>query len=327
MSNAFAQELHTAVQAVREAARICRNVQASLSGSAMEKKDKSPVTIADYASQAVLCKLILDQFPGDFIVGEEDAGDLRLPVQSEARERVHAEISRLGISATEDDVLSWIDAGNHDATAARYWTLDPIDGTKGFLRKEQFAVSLALLVNKQLEVAALACPNLPCETGTGVVFYAARGQGAWMIPLDRPAAVPQQVYVSDLGEITSARFCESVESGHSAHDQSSRLLETLGVTGVPVRMDSQAKYGVVARGDAEIYLRLPTRAGYEERIWDHAGGALVVEEAGGIVTDLNGLPLDFSVGATLRNNHGVVVTNRRLHAKVLAALKDLHFPD
>jgi len=326
MSNAFAQELHTAIQAVQEASRICTHVQASMSGDAMEKKDKSPVTIADYASQAIICKLILEQFPNDLIVGEEDAGDLRLPAHAESRERVHREISRLGISATQEDVLSWIDAGDHDATAARYWTLDPIDGTKGFLRKEQFAISLALLVNKQLEVAALACPNLPYGAERGVVFYATRGQGAWMMPLNQPAAEPQQVHVSNIGDISSARFCESVESGHSAHDQSARLLEKLGVTSTTVRMDSQAKYGAVARGDAEIYLRLPTRAGYEERIWDHAGGALVVEEAGGTVTDLSGLPLDFAAGPTLRNNRGVVVTNRRLHADVLAALKDLHFP-
>jgi 3'(2'), 5'-bisphosphate nucleotidase len=88
-------------------------------------------------------------------------------------------------------------------------------------------------------------------------------------------------------------------------------------------MDSQAKYGIVARGEAEIYLRMPTRADYRERIWDHAAGALIVEEAGGTVTDIMGRPLDFHHGRELSANRGVIVTNGRCHARVLEALRDL----
>ena len=86
-------------------------------------------------------------------------------------------------------------------------------------------------------------------------------------------------------------------------------------------MDSQAKYGVVARGEAEIYLRMPTRADYREKIWDHAAGALIVEEAGGTVTDIRGRPLEFHHGRELTANRGVIVTNGRLHARVLKALR------
>ena len=84
-------------------------------------------------------------------------------------------------------------------------------------------------------------------------------------------------------------------------------------------MDSQAKYGIVARGEAEIYLRMPTRADYREKIWDHAAGALIVEEAGGTVTDIMGRPLDFHHGRELSANRGVIVTNGRCHARVLEA--------
>ena len=88
-----------------------------------------------------------------------------------------------------------------------------------------------------------------------------------------------------------------------------------------VRLDSQAKYAVVARGEADVYLRLPTRADYREKIWDHAGGVLVVEEAGGQVTDIDGLPLDFTHGRELSANRGVVVTNGRLHDDVLRTIR------
>ena len=86
-------------------------------------------------------------------------------------------------------------------------------------------------------------------------------------------------------------------------------------------MDSQAKYAVVARGEADIYLRLPTRADYREKIWDHAAGALIVEEAGGVVTDITGRPLEFNHGRELAANRGVIVTNGRLHAQVIEAVR------
>lgn len=319
----YERELKVALDAVRVASQICRNVQSAMGADSLEKKDKSPVTIADYASQATICKSLRDSFPGELIVGEEDAGDLRKPDNQEFRERTLEEIRRVGVKATAEQMLSWIDAGDHDGTADRYWTLDPIDGTKGFLRKEQFAISLALLIQKRIEVAVLACPNLPVSRAdgqTGVLFYAVRDNGAWMVPLDDLAAVPQSVQTSAVERPARARMCESVESGHSAHDQSAQILDRLGIMSTPVRMDSQAKYGAVARGDAELYIRLPTRPGYEEKIWDHAGGVLVVEEAGGRVTDLDGQSLDFTVGKTLKNNRGVLVTNGRLHAVALAAI-------
>jgi 3'(2'), 5'-bisphosphate nucleotidase len=112
-----------------------------------------------------------------------------------------------------------------------------------------------------------------------------------------------------------------VESGHTSQSESERIAEMLGITTPPIRMDSQAKYATVARGEADIYLRLPTRKGYQENIWDHAGGVLLVEEAGGKVTDVHGRELDFSQGDQLTKNQGVIVTNGVLHDAVLAAYK------
>ena len=100
-----------------------------------------------------------------------------------------------------------------------------------------------------------------------------------------------------------------------------QVARILGLGAPPVRMDSQAKYGVVARGEASIYLRLPTRADYVEKIWDHAAGARIVTEAGGIVTDVRGVPLDFGLGRGLSANKGVIVTNGSLHDQVLAAVR------
>jgi len=130
------------------------------------------------------------------------------------------------------------------------------------------------------------------------------------------------VRVSDRGDAASWRFCESFESGHSDQSGSAAIAEALGIHAAPARLDSQAKYGLVARGDAEIYLRLPTRADYQEKIWDHAAGSLIVTEAGGRVTDVFGTPLDFSQGRTLATNTGVIATHGPGHDALLEALAD-----
>ena len=129
------------------------------------------------------------------------------------------------------------------------------------------------------------------EASLGVIFAAVKGEGAIALPAELPNGIEPlgpRLEVSALTSPAGLRFCESVESGHSAHGDAAEVAARLGITATPVRMDSQAKYAVVARGEAEIYLRLPTRADYREKIWDHAAGALIVAEAGGVVTDIHG---------------------------------------
>ncbi|MCA9080216.1 MAG: 3'(2'),5'-bisphosphate nucleotidase [Planctomycetaceae bacterium] len=324
MSKPYHQELQAALDAVAKAARVCQSVQSQIQPESLEKKDRSPVTIADYASQAIVCHSLHAAFPDIPVLAEEDAVDLRTGESAQFVQQIVTELQQAGLPATPELACDWIDLGGHDGSASRYWTLDPIDGTKGFLRKEQFAVSLALIVDGQIQVAALACPNLaasdPWDKERGIIMTAVRGQGAQLYRLADLKAAPQAVRVSNTKTPERARMCESVESGHSDHSGSAEIMEKLGITAPPVRLDSQAKYAVVARGEADMYLRLPTRPGYREKVWDHAGGVLVVEEAGGQVTDVDGKPLDFSLGSELSDNRGVVVTNGQFHDAVLAAV-------
>ena len=83
------------------------------------------------------------------------------------------------------------------------------------------------------------------------------------------------------------------------------------------RIDSQAKHGVIARGGAEWYVRLP-KPGYVEWIWDHAAGNVVIEEAGGKMTDTEGRPLDFSLGPKLSPSvRGILMSNGGIFHKSL----------
>lgn len=317
---AYEQERQLAIEAATLAAQLCETIRREIVPTAIEKDDRSPVTIADFGSQAILCRTLAAAFPNDPVVGEEDAAALRQPAQGAVLQQVTEQVQRWIPDATPEQVLGWIDHGN-GAVGPRYWTLDPIDGTKGFLRGDQYAIALALVENGDIKVGVLACPALQFEgTEVGLLFVAVRGEGTQMRQLSDQTARPIQVTTAP--EAGNFRLVESVEAGHGNQSQQSAVAQAVGITEPSVRMDSQAKYAAVAAGQAVLYLRLPSpkTPDYREKIWDHAAGALVVAEAGGKVTDLHGQPLDFSKDFRLKDNQGVVVSNGTLHPAVLTAL-------
>lgn len=319
-----------AIAAVRRAVQVCRAVQSGwITPESLEKRDQSPVTVADFASQALVAEMLARELPRDVLVAEEDSAELRHEDGAEVAAGVAAEVAAaLGRQTSKAEVCAWIDRGAHDPipgdplSPRAFWTLDPIDGTKGFLRREQYAVALAYLVDGQVELGVLACPGLSLEDEgePGLVLVARRGGGTWLHS-ESGDGLSRKAHVAAFTGFAEARFCEAVEAAHSDQTLSVVVARELGIVRPPLRMDSQAKYAVLARGDAAVYLRLPTRADYREKIWDHAAGALVVTEAGGRVTDVDGRELDFSQGRTLAANRGVVATGGADHERVLAVLR------
>jgi 3'(2'), 5'-bisphosphate nucleotidase len=313
------RERRAAVEAVRAASKLCASAQGRLAaGDTLTKGDDSPVTVADFAAQAVVCATLTDQLGAIELVGEEQSSDLA--DRHELRDGVVGLVrAQRGVDVGADVVLDWISVGHSDGSGDRHWTLDPIDGTKGFLRGDQYAIALALIESGEVVLGVLGCPNLPNPDGSrGAIFVAAQGSCEVFYPAsDRPIVAS----VATPASLAEARVCESVESGHSNHDHSALITQRLGIRAEPYRIDSQCKYGAVARGDASIYLRLPTRADYREKIWDHAAGKFVVEQAGGRVTDVDGVPLDFSHGRRLEQNRGVVATDGKFHDEVVTAVQ------
>lgn len=321
----YTLEKQVALDAVTEAAKLCAAVRAeSVTADTLEKGDKSPVTVADFGSQALVCRRLVEAFPQDTIVAEEDARGLRRPENAPTLTQVVYFVKRFRGEATPESVCAWIDAGS-GAVTQRFWTLDPIDGTKGFLRGDQYAIALALVDGGTVRVGVLACPALPIElngpsSDAGVLFVAVHGQGAAMASLENGAFFP--IRVAGESDKETLRFVESVEAAHGNQPLQSAVAQAVGISQPSLRMDSQAKYGAVARGDAALYLRLPTEGtpNYREKIWDHAAGALIVQEAGGGVTDIWGQPLDFATDYRMHNNRGVVVSNGALHPAVIDVL-------
>lgn len=319
-------ELQLALDLTREAALLAARVQAEMVTPADTKPDRSPVTIGDYAAQALVAARLQAADPQAVLVAEEDAGTLRHPGSSEMLARVAHFVKTVIPAADAALVCDWIDRGSAQP-GKRYWTLDPIDGTKGFLRKEQYATALALIEAGQVQIAALGCPNLSDAHkvdpgGPGSLAVAVRGQGAWTRPLNAEGEF-LRLQVSAQSEPGRARLLRSAEAAHTDLDKLDEIVTRLGVSAEPVRMDSQAKYAVLAAGHGELLFRLlsPKMPDYREKLWDQAAGSLIVQEAGGMITDLDGNPLDFSAGRVLVNNRGVLASNGTLHEAALEAVK------
>lgn len=323
------QEVQASVAAVRAAMRVCRHVSASSDlARRLTKADASPVTVADFASQAVVVHLMRERLGPLRLVGEESATALRDPDAAAVRRAVTEAARFVWPDATEAAVLEAIDAGNLRDPEPTYWTLDPIDGTKGFLRGGQYAVSLAKIEGAQTVLGLLGCPALgmdlrrplddPDPVGT---LYLGDAHGARVSAGDREAAseVPRlQPLRPDPVFVT-----HSVESGHTKLGEIERILDHLGWSWRSMPADSQAKYAMVARGQAHVYMRIPTDPARLEPVWDHAAGVAVARGAGARVTDLSGRELDFSRGPKLSANFGIVCAHPALHAALVRAATEL----
>lgn len=330
MLNKNRLEIHFALHAVRQAALLVRQVQAELVSAALTKDDRSPVTVADFASQALIASLLMRAFPSDPLVAEEDSASLRQPENRATLENVIRFVSHFSSPASARDICSWIDRGAGEPSG-RFWTLDPIDGTKGFLRGDQYAIALALIVEGQIEIGVLGCPNLREGRffevgGEGTLAVAAKGEGAWIAPLAGNPVHLKRVGVSRVADVTQARVLSSFESAHTNVSQIDQFAQILGTAVEPIRLDSQAKYVMLAAGAGELYLRLLSREkpDYKEKIWDQAAGSLLVVEAGGQITDLDNAPLDFSAGRRLARNRGILASNGYLHEPAARALRKIN---
>ena len=326
------------LEAVTAAAAITTYVQLSLVDAAtMAKADESPVTIADLASQAIIARMLEEhaQASGNdlWLVGEEDADALRTEAFTDQRRLTLEAAQRVLPAMTEGQLLDAIDLGRGQPAEEGFWTLDPIDGTKGFVRSAQYAIALAWIEGDSPTHAAMACPNLSLDTdqlmaetkGAGCVFTASVDGPTQMRSLGDAAGGGLQTLSIDDTErlpiVCGSR--EQTEDGPSKSGWLGRAREALSKTagglGPRLRLDSQAKYSVVARGQADVYLRLPRRPGFSEAIWDHAPGALIAQRAGAIVTDDDGKPLAYSTGASMTDNRGVVCAAPKWHAAVIKA--------
>lgn len=237
--------------------------------------------------------------------------------------------------------------------SGRFWALSPLDGKLGFVNGDQYAVALSLVEDGEVVVGVLGCPNYPMrkdwlgyqqsyhrimsklipptsETwNRGCVIYAKKDSGkAWIQPLihhaNKKFVWPNHaklVSLSSVDNLGLATLCQTVEEANSSHSFTDGLAHSVGFSNKPLGVKSIMKYVALACGDAEVFMKF-ARTGYKEKIWDHAAGFIIIQEAGGTVTDVRGRSLDFSKGSYLRGlDRGIVAcAGSTLHEKIIDAV-------
>ncbi|PHT56105.1 hypothetical protein CQW23_04591 [Capsicum baccatum] len=257
----YYRELEAAVDVVERACRLCIDVKSSLFSDddrILEKNDQTPVTIADFGVQALVSLEMNKLFPSIPLVAEEDSSFLRSTNLVGAMVDAVANKATFRDEVTEDSVLKAIDRGGKDACSfgpnpATYWVLDPIDGTRGFVKGVEalYVVALALVVEGQIVLRVMGCPNwdedyfVNCVTGvqetgnnfsrSGMIMVSHVGCGTWK--------------------------------------------------------QSLCKYMMLASGRASVFLLRATTRNVMKKIsgyapaWDHAVGIICGHDAGGKVHD------------------------------------------
>lgn len=282
----FSPELSCAIRASNAARRVCQHISFTLSCSTATstqwKSDRSPVTLADYASQMLICREIQTHFPMDSIMAEED---LSL-VSEEMLADINESLKHLRIAQFNE--IPKLYAKDSTEKPQRTWVIDPIDGTKGFLRPEengQYAICIALVTLEQPSVllGLLSCPRLNyCQ-------YATKNGGSFEFKyddvgdddMDLSDIKPYPIRTSESSIEDTVIITSVGKRGHSLASFVSEICKKNALSKSVIEMDSQCKYALVARGDAHVFLRKPSTSDYKEKLWDHAAGWLIVQEAGG----------------------------------------------
>ncbi|XP_004485698.1 putative 3'(2'),5'-bisphosphate nucleotidase, mitochondrial isoform X2 [Cicer arietinum] len=354
----YYKELEAAVDVVHSACRLCVQVKSSLfstDGKVLEKIDQTPVTVADFGVQALISLELNKLFPSIPLVAEEDSAFLRSTnLVDTVLDAVTAEASSTSKPLTQDDVLEAIDRGGKDAFVfgskpATYWVLDPIDGTRGFLKasKALYVVGLALVVEGEIVIGVMGCPNWQEDEsekssseieegrealpGSGIMMIAHKGYGTWTKRLNskpQSSGVWTRCFVDSFDIIHKARFCIPESQTWESLPLSSTFNVTSNANDVGSSQilllatccGSLCKYLMVASGRASVFF-LRAKEKTVIKAWDHAVGMICIHEAGGKVTDWNGIEIDLAADQTGRRiifpSGGILVTNGNFHNQIL----------
>ena len=267
---AYEKELEAALEAARQASAGILRLYASFQAIADAPADIS--TEADRQSQAVILAHLHQRFPGDAFCAEETSLD------------------------------------NAPNAGPRLWVIDPIDGSRGFARKNgEFSVMVGFVDGGRVAAGVVLEPAL------GRLTYAVRGRGCWR--RDGSAGEAVRCYASSIADLSKATLIQSRSHKDGPPSPELQSLKPAKVVGA---YSAGLKLARVARGEVDIYLN--TYPAFHD--WDACAGHILVDEAGGRVTGLAGQELMYHGGAA-RQTVGLLATSGRLHEPALAGLRGI----
>ncbi len=191
--------------------------------------------------------------------------------------------------------------------AHRVWIVDPLDGTSGFIDgNDDFAVQIGLAISGECALGVLYLP------AHDLLYWAVKGAGAWVI---RPKRRPERLSVSAKTDIAKMRLAASRSHRSPRMD---RVVKEFGFREELRRGSVGVKIGLIVEQRCDIYIHLSPRT----KQWDTCAPQIVLQEAGGILTDIFGQPLFYNT-PDVQNHNGLVASNGRAHDHVIKNLQPL----
>jgi len=252
---------------------------------------------------------ILKHFHKGFEIEEKSNTEYSEPVTIADRESSQIIVHGLAAAFPDDAILSEeeVDDVARRLESQRVWIIDPLDGTKGFTElKKDFAVQIALVIDGKPELGIVFQP-------LGDVFYSAiTGEGAHMSVED---SVPIELLVSDKTDF--ATMTMAVSRSHRS-SKMGRVFKHFGIEKEYPHGSVGLKVGFLAQQIADIYIHMSPYT----KFWDSAAPQIILEEAGGKMTDIFGEPIDYTL-SDVRNHNGIFSTNGVSHASAIEKLRPL----
>lgn len=312
----WSNEVNAAIEILKPAIDVSLVGQEKLKKSEVELKgDGTVVSIVDFACQSLIMSGIKQHFPSDSVLGEEEIGKLDDDFLKHVKSLLPNDFDPVAACAPAVTTISDKDE--------RCWVIDPIDGTYGFVNGGNYAIAMALLVNRHVVCSAVAWPRHEANA-TGLtqlegpaIFVSSEGFGAYAldlkghwVKLSKPVnPINRMIYTKQkVGNII--QMTEYIKSQLEIKDD--------------ITMVSMTKGFVIASGGATVYIRVPW-GNSEEHIWDIAPFELLIREAGGFATTGDGKPLAYRSNARVEGTKlGCIFTNRdkAFHDKVIAVYQE-----
>ncbi len=268
---AYESELEAALEAADTAGKVVSELYARF--QVVPNAPANITTDADRQAQEIILGKLRRRFPTDALCAEESTATLA--------DAAHA--------------------------GPRLWIVDPIDGTRGFARKNgEFSVMIGFVDQGQIAVGIVS------EPARARLTYASRGAGCWK--RDGASAAPVRCQVSHVDSLAHATLTQSRSKKTTSAD---KLVQALHPARVLETYSAGIKLALVARGEADLYLN--TYRLFHD--WDICAGHILVEEAGGKVSGLQGETLTYGQPGNWQR-HGVLATNGLLHNEALTAKKE-----
>jgi 3'(2'), 5'-bisphosphate nucleotidase len=293
------KEIHTIVNIIRNAIRITEWFKDE-GFKTYIKQDQSPVTLADFASQIYIISKLKELYPKDSITAEETFSN---EINNSTKKLILSCYNKLDLSLNPNfkEIMNY-----RGPNSKRRWSIDPIDGTKGYQKGLSYAIGIGLISNQEKKLSIIGVPNY--NTNGVAVFVANKDKGA-LASYGENDYIP--IKVSETRDVKQSLLCHSL---HYDEPWVMKLANKLGIENY-IQIDSMAKFCMVADSSADLYIKPMDMD--RSFIWDFLPGELLVREAGGQVTDLKGASPRYIGEKCVITSPGLIVSNGVIHQDIL----------